>query len=99
MNNLPAQSIAWNPNLFIGYSEKEIALIKVGFDKALNDAFEAEKKQQRKLLAALKELYARSGDISPLAGKTGVKGVRQAGKLIAARDKAAAAIAETGGKA
>lgn len=71
MSNLPAQSVAWNPNLFVGYSEKEIALIKVGADWALNEAYQAEKDAEsmrryerrysrppmRKLLMALKTIY------------------------------------------
>ncbi len=59
------------------------ALLKAGYDDCASE-----------LLAALGELTLRAGTISPLAGKTGVKGVREAGKLMAALDKARATLAK-----
>lgn len=32
-------TIAWDPSAYIGYSDEQIALIKVGFDHALNQAY------------------------------------------------------------
>ena len=37
-----AQQIEWNPSDFVGFSEEQIALIKQGFDHALNLVYNAE---------------------------------------------------------
>ena len=60
---LPAQKIAWDPSLFLCYSDEQIALIKKGFDIALDLAYQAEQnetkmptKQRTDARALLREL-------------------------------------------
>ena len=59
-----SQTIAWDPSAYVGMSDDHIALIKKGFDFALNQVFSLEQAQAKAGASLVDQLKAVEGSVS-----------------------------------
>ena len=43
-----SQQVAWNPNLWIGFSAEQLEIVKKGFNFALNEVYRLEQQKKNK---------------------------------------------------